>query len=48
MPDKIIHCSKCGQSIKGYDLAERMDKLRRHYKKHHPVAFRESFKKRNH
>jgi len=39
MPVKVIHCRICGKAISGYDLSERMGKLRRHYKQKHPRAF---------
>lgn len=47
MPDKTIHCSKCGKAITGWDFAERMSKLRRHYKKSHPVLFKRGIKMRS-
>lgn len=45
MPDKTVHCSICGKAVSGYDFPERMAKLRRHRKKYHPKAFRESIRK---
>jgi len=44
-PERTIHCSICGKPIRGYDMAERMAKLRRHRKKYHPMAHRRSTKK---
>lgn len=38
-PTRTIHCSICGKAISGYDLAERMAKLRHHYKLSHPRKF---------
>lgn len=45
MPMKTIHCGICGTAIRGDDFPERMDKLRRHRKRKHPGAFRQSVKK---
>lgn len=45
MSVKTIHCSICGQAISGYGFADRMEKLRRHYKKHHPTAFKKQIRK---
>lgn len=42
MPDRTVHCKVCGTPITGYDFPERMEKLRRHYKKHHPRKWRAS------
>lgn len=44
-PVRTIHCSKCGKAISGYDMEERMGKLRRHYKIAHPKAFASWIKK---
>ncbi len=44
MPETIT-CSKCGAKIRVKDFADQMAKLRRHYKKHHPKAFKESIKR---
>ena len=44
MPE-TIHCSRCGKAIKVKDFADRMAKLREHYKKVHPVLFKRSIKK---
>lgn len=44
MPE-TIHCSICGKAIRGENFADIMAKLRRHRKKHHPKAFRESIRK---
>lgn len=38
-PVRTIRCSICGAKISGYDMDERMAKLRHHYKKSHPLAF---------
>ncbi len=45
MPTRTIHCSLCKKSIQGYDFPERMDKLRRHRKKHHPMAHKVSVRR---
>ncbi len=45
MPDRTIHCKVCNRPITGYDFAERMAKLRRHYKKYHPSRFKASIKR---
>lgn len=52
MPEKTIHCrarlpsgKECGKAIRGKDFSERMKKLRRHRKKHHPTAHKQSVKK---
>jgi len=45
MPKKTVHCSICGKAISGVDFGERMKKLRRHRKKHHPTAHKRSTKK---
>jgi len=45
MPSKTVHCSICGESIKGKDFGERMRKLRRHRKAEHPKAHKKSVKK---
>jgi len=45
MPVKTIHCRLCGKAIKGYSFKIRMAKLRRHYKRNHPGAFRRMIKK---
>lgn len=45
MPSKTVHCKTCGAAISGYTFKERMAKLRRHYKKHHPAKFRKAIKK---
>lgn len=44
MPE-VVHCRKCGRAIKVDDFKDMMAKLRRHYKKNHPIAFRKSIKK---
>lgn len=44
MPE-TIHCSICGKPIRVKDFVDGMAKLRRHRKKYHPKAFRESIKK---
>jgi hypothetical protein len=45
MPTRTIHCSRCGKAISGYDFAERMSKLRRHYKEKHIGVFRRAIKR---
>lgn len=45
MPVKTVHCRVCGAPIRGYDFEERMAKLRRHYKRHHPRLWRKSIEK---
>jgi len=49
MPLKFnIRCRICGKRIrrtKNVPFDERMRKLRRHYKKYHPEAFREMYRK---
>ena len=45
MPRKTVHCRVCGAPISGYDFEERMARLRRHYKRHHPRIWRESVKR---
>jgi hypothetical protein len=45
MPNKTVHCKTCGAAISGSTFEERMAKLRRHYKKHHPAKFRKAIKK---
>ncbi len=44
MPERI-HCGICGKAIKVENFKDALAKLRRHRKKHHPKAFRESIKK---
>ncbi len=44
MPE-TIHCKICGQGIHAESFKDGMAKLRRHRKKNHPKAFRESVKK---
>lgn len=44
MPE-IIHCRICGKAIHVENFADMMAKLRRHRKKYHPRAFRQSVKK---
>lgn len=41
-PVRTIHCKRCGAAISGYDFAERMRKLRRHYKEKHLRTFKKS------
>lgn len=36
MSYKVVHCKQCGAKIGGETFAERMVKLRRHYRDHHP------------
>lgn len=45
MPVRTVRCSKCGARISGYDYPERMAKLRRHYKKYHPIKFKKMIEK---
>jgi len=45
MPSKTVHCSICGEAIRGDDFGERMRKLRRHRKAKHPKAHKKSVKK---
>jgi len=45
MPEKTVYCRVCGKGIRGYDFEERMEKLRRHYKREHPRKWRESVAK---
>lgn len=45
MPVQTIKCSICDARISGYDMPERMGKLRRHYKRMHPAKFRQMIKK---
>jgi len=45
---KNLKCSKCGKSIAGtkeHGFAERMAKVRSHYKNKHPRLWRESVKR---
>jgi len=35
-PSQTIYCKECGRKIRGYDLSERMDKLRMHKRLRHP------------
>jgi hypothetical protein len=44
MPE-TIHCRICGKAIRVKNFGDMMAKLRRHRKKYHPKAFRESIKK---
>jgi len=44
MPE-IIHCKKCGKAIRVKNFADQMAKIRRHYKKYHPSAFKKSIAK---
>jgi hypothetical protein len=44
MPE-TIHCGICGKAIHAKNLEDGMAKLRRHRKKYHPRAFRESVRK---
>ena len=44
-PAKVVHCRVCNARISGDDFPGRMAKLRRHYKKHHPEAWKRSIKK---
>ena len=45
MPNRTVHCSICGHPISGYNMAERMEKLRHHRKLRHPYAHKESTKR---
>lgn len=45
MPSKTVHCSICGEAIRGNDFGERMRKLREHRKAEHPKAHKKSVKK---
>jgi len=45
MPVKTIHCRKCGAAIRGENFPQRMAKLRRHYKREHPEAWKRSIRK---
>jgi len=45
VPAQTVKCKLCGGRITGYDFPERMAKLRRHYKRRHPAAFRRSIRK---
>ena len=43
-----IRCRTCGKAVRGtknVEFAERMKKLRRHYKAKHPKKFRASIRK---
>ena len=42
---KTIHCRLCGRAIKGATFQSRMKKLRKHRKRQHPRAHRESIRK---
>lgn len=44
MPE-TIHCSICNKAIKVENFADAMSKLRRHRKKYHNRAFKQSIKK---
>ncbi len=44
MPENI-RCSICGKKIRVKNFADQMTKIRRHRKKEHPRAFRESIKR---
>ncbi len=44
MPE-TIKCSKCGKKIRVDGFADQMSKIRRHYKKNHPTAFKQSIKR---
>lgn len=44
MPE-TIHCRRCGKAIRVEDFKDMMAKLRRHYKKYHPIAFRRGIKR---
>lgn len=46
MPTKTIHCKRCGAPISGYTFAERMQKLRRHYKEKHLGVRRYAIKRK--
>ncbi len=46
MPTKTVRCSKCGKKISGYNFEIRMEKLRKHYKKEHPIIWKRNIKKR--
>lgn len=46
MPKKVIHCKRCGAPISGYTFAERMQKLRRHYKEKHLGISRRAIKRK--
>jgi hypothetical protein len=45
MPNKTVHCKICGAGISGSSFRERMAKIRRHYAKHHPAAWRRAVRK---
>lgn len=45
MPKKTVHCRICGKAISGVDFAERMKKIRHHYKTKHPKQWKLSIKK---
>ena len=45
MPMKTVHCRICGHAIRDSTFEKRMAKLRRHRKKKHPKAHRESVEK---
>jgi len=42
---EVVHCSKCKKAIKVENFPDQMKKLRRHYAKSHPKAFKESVAK---
>jgi hypothetical protein len=44
MPE-TIYCSKCKKAIKVENFPDQMSKLRHHYARHHPKAFKESVAK---
>jgi hypothetical protein len=45
MPNKTVHCKICRAPISGSTFKERMAKIRRHYKNHHPKAWAGAIKK---
>lgn len=45
MPMKTVHCSICDAPIRGSTFNARMTKLRRHYKRQHPAAWKRSTRK---
>lgn len=44
MPE-VVHCRLCGKPIRVENFRDQMSKIRRHYKEHHPKAFKESIEK---